>query len=81
MTQRIEHAVLTALAHQLQLDRAAVHGARDRGLDELGLDSHGLMRVLLDIEKSLGLSTPLELLDDALATPATLVAGVAVAIG
>jgi acyl carrier protein len=41
----------------------------------LGLDSHGLLRVLLDIEQQLGLKD-LDLPDDALVSPATMVTGV-----
>lgn len=48
----------------------------DESLDRLGLDSHGLMRVLLEIERALDLKVPLELADEALSTPTTLIAGV-----
>lgn len=81
MTERIEQAVQVALARQLRLDVSSLVKRADEGLDRLGLDSFGLMRVLLDIEKSLDLKQPLELPDAALATPATLVAGVVAALG
>jgi acyl carrier protein len=74
-------AVHAALARQLRLSPEAVASRADEGLDRLGLDSQGLMRALLDIERSLGLAQPLELADAALESPATLVAGVAAAVG
>jgi acyl carrier protein len=54
-----------------------VRARPELGLDALGLDSHGLMRVLLDLERALGLPSGFELPDHALESPATMVAGVA----
>lgn len=76
---RIDDAVTAALAAQLALAPEAVEA--ERSLEDLGLDSHGLMRVLLAIEEALGLDQELELPDEALDTPATLAAGVAAAVG
>ncbi len=76
MSDRIADAVYAALARQLGRDPAAVLADAERSLEELGLDSHGLMRVLLDIEGALGLSG-LDLPDEALASPAAMVVGVA----
>ena len=74
-------AVYAALARQLQLPADELQRRHAEPLDRLGLDSHGLMRVLLDIERALSLPSSLELGDEALATPATLVAGVSAAVG
>lgn len=76
---RIDDAVTAALAAQLALAPEAVEA--ERSLEDLGLDSHGLMRVLLAIEEALGLDQELELPDEALDTPTTLAAGVAAAVG
>ena len=46
----------------------------------MGALDHGLMRVLLDIERELKLPTRLELPDDALESPASLAAGVVSAV-
>lgn len=75
----IDAAVRASLAQHLGLPEAEVEP--DRSLEELGLDSHGLMRVLMVIEQRLGLERELELDDEALATPASLAAGVAAAVG
>ncbi len=75
MADRIADAVYAALARQLGREPATVQAEAQRSLEELGLDSHGLMRVLLDIEGALGL-TDLDLPDEALASPATMVTGV-----
>jgi hypothetical protein len=74
-------AVYAALSRQLQLPLAELERRSQEGLDRLGLDSHGLMRVLLDIERALRLPTSLQLDDAALATPASLAAGVTAAAG
>lgn len=81
MADRITDTVYAALARQLKipLERLQTQGAEP--LERLGLDSHGLMRVLLDIERELQLPTSLELPDDALENPATLAAGVAQVVG
>jgi acyl carrier protein len=78
---QIADIVLGALARQLQVPVEELAGRQQEALDRLGLDSHGLMRVLLDIERALKLPASLQLDDAALATPATLVAGVASATG
>lgn len=76
----IADAVYRALAKQLNLPEAELRARAADGLDALGLDSHGLMRVLLEIEQALGLATgSLELSDQALESPQTMVAGVAAA--
>lgn len=77
----VADAVYAALSRQLQLAPDDLRRREGEPLDRLGLDSHGLMRVLLDIERALALPTSLELGDEALATPATLVAGVSAAVG
>ena len=69
-----------SVAHQLETD-PRLRAQSGESLDRLGLDSHGLMRVLLDIERELKLATSLELPDEALENPATLAAGVAQAVG
>ncbi|MBA3710039.1 MAG: hypothetical protein H0W83_14615 [Planctomycetes bacterium] len=76
MSQAIPDVVYAALAAQLGIPAADLVRRQDDGLDRLGLDSHGLMRVLLDVERALGLPS-LDLDDAALESPATLVAGVA----
>jgi acyl carrier protein len=75
MSDRVAEAVFAALARQLGRSVADIRAAADQGLDVLGLDSHGLLRVLLDIEQQLGLKD-LDLPDDALVSPATMVTGV-----
>ncbi len=77
---RIDAVVYASLGRQLGLEPAAVAAAAQRPLEDLGLDSHGLMRVLLAIEEGLGLEQELDLPDAALATPASLAAGVATAV-
>jgi acyl carrier protein len=74
-------AVFAALGRQLRLDPAALRQRQDESLERLGLDSQGLMRVLLDTERTLGLATSLELPDDALDSPRTLSAGVSALTG
>ena len=81
MADRIAEVVYAALARQLKVPAEKLLAQSAESLDRLGLDSHGLMRVLLDIERELKLSTSLELPDDALENPATLAAGVAQAVG
>jgi acyl carrier protein len=76
----VADAVLAALARQLRTTAATITARADEGLDRLGLDSQGLMRVLLDVERALGLAAPLELPDEALDSPATLVAGIETAV-
>jgi acyl carrier protein len=68
--------VYAALGRQLKQDAAKMKAQETVSLEQLGLDSHGLMRVLLDIEKELQLPTSLELPDEALENPATLARGV-----
>jgi acyl carrier protein len=80
MSDRIADAVFAALARQLKLEGGVLRGRAQESLERLGLDSHGLMRVLLDVERELKLATSLELPDDALESPATLVQGVATAV-
>ncbi|MBA2481377.1 MAG: hypothetical protein H0V44_12005 [Planctomycetes bacterium] len=75
---RVSAAVFAALAGALGLTADEVARRRAEGLDRLGLDSHGLMRVLLEIERVLQLPA-LDLADSALESPATLAAGVAAA--
>ncbi len=76
MTERIAAAVYAALGRQLGIEATAIAASAQRSLEELGLDSHGLMRVLLDIEQQLQL-TDLDLPDEALTSPAAMIAGVA----
>jgi len=79
--QRVTTTVREALARQLGLSPAAVAEADTTSLDELGLDSHGLMRVLLAVEDTLALERELDLPDEALDTPQSLCDGVRAAVG
>ena len=81
MTESIADTVYAALSRQLKVPTERLRTQSHESLERLGLDSHGLMRVLLDIERVLKLSTSLELPDDALENPATLASGVAQAVG
>ena len=81
MSDRIADVVFAALSRQLKIDSLALRGRGAESLERLGLDSHGLMRVLLDVERELKLANSLELPDDALESPTTLVQGVAAAVG
>lgn len=81
MSQVIADTVYAALSRQLKVPAERLRAQSAESLDRLGLDSHGLMRVLLDIEREMKLSTSLELPDDALENPATLAAGVVQAVG
>jgi acyl carrier protein len=77
MSERIAETVVAALAKQLNLSASEVH-SRDRdSLENLGLDSHGLLRVLIDVERALALPKSLNLPDEALESPRALIAGVA----
>lgn len=80
-TDRIAIAVYAALSRQLRVSDDEIRRQNGATLERLGLDSHGLMRVLLDIERELKLATSLDLPDDALENPATLVRGVTAAVG
>ena len=81
MPKNVSEVVMSVLAGQLRMAGEELARRRDEGLDQLGLDSHGLMRVLLEIERALELTSSLEVDDEALSTPATLVAGVLKAVG
>ncbi len=81
MAEPIVEAVYAALSRQLKVPAERLRAQSGESLDRLGLDSHGLMRVLLDLERVLNLPASLELPDDALENPATLAAGVAQAVG
>jgi len=72
----VDDAVYRALARQLGCAREELAQSADSDLETLGLDSQGLLRVLLDIEPALGLDE-LDLPDEAYATPATLARAVA----
>ncbi len=77
----ISDAVFGALARQLNLSGDDIVRRAGDGLDAMGLDSHGLLRVLLEIERRLGLAASLDLPDSALENPTTLAAGVAAVVG
>jgi acyl carrier protein len=77
----IAQVVYNALSQQLALSPHELSERAEEDLGALGLDSHGLMRVLLEIEQALGLSRSLELDDAALATPLSMLAGVRMAVG
>ena len=81
MSDRITETVVAALARQLNLPAAELSARLGARLEDLGLDSHGLLRVLLDLERALGLPAGFELPDHALESPATMVAGVAAVAG
>jgi acyl carrier protein len=72
MTESVEATVFAVLAQRLGLEAAAVRRRADEPLERLGLDSHGLLRVLIDVERALGLSAAIEPDDAALASPAAL---------
>jgi acyl carrier protein len=80
MPEAISTTVFAALSRQLRMPPADLMRLQGESLDRLGLDSHGLMRVLLEIERELKLPASLELPDDALESPSTLAAGVAAAV-
>jgi len=71
-----ERAVYRYLARQLGMAEEALRASAERDLEELGLDSHGLLRVLLDVEADCELPEHLDLEDAELATPTTLAAAV-----
>ncbi len=77
MSDPIAEAVIAALARQLNLPVAQLAARLSAKLEDLGLDSHGLLRVLLEIEKTLALPESLDLPDAALESPRTLIDGVA----
>ncbi len=77
MSDRITDTVVAALARQLNIPSATLSAKLSAKLEDLGLDSHGLLRVLLEIEKGLSLSESLDLPDAALESPRTLIDGVA----
>jgi acyl carrier protein len=77
----IAQVVFHALSAQLSLTPEQVSQRAQEDLGALGLDSHGLMRVLLEIEKALGLARSLELDDAALATPQSMLDGVRAVAG
>lgn len=77
MAVAVEQAVFSALGQHLGIAPEEVARRRSEGLDALGLDSHGLLRVLMEVERALGLGAAIELPDEALDSPATLVAGIA----
>lgn len=77
----VAQAVYTALSKQLSLAVEQVRSRQNESLERLGLDSHGLLRVLVEVERDLALEKSLDLPDEALESPATLVSGVATAIG
>ncbi len=64
--------VFTALSSLVGVD---VRDRPDEDLAVLGLDSQGLLRLLLEVERALGLP-PLDLPDAAFTSPATLVAAI-----
>lgn len=78
--EQVIAAVDQALAEQLGMSTQDVDAAASQGLDALGLDSHGLVRVLLAIEQALNLEQELDVPDEALESPATLRAGVCSAV-
>jgi acyl carrier protein len=81
MPDAISATVYAALSRQLRMKPEDLGRLQGESLERLGLDSHGLMRVLLDIERELKLPSSLELPDDALESPSTLAAGVVAAVG
>ena len=80
MPDAVSAVVFSALARHLRMPGEEMARLREESLERLGLDSHGLMRVLLDIERELKLPSRLELPDDALESPASLAAGVVSAV-
>lgn len=72
MTESVESAVYTVLAKRLGLDAAEVRRRSAEPLERLGLDSHGLLRALIEIERALKLPVAIEPDDVALASPAAL---------
>jgi acyl carrier protein len=80
MSEQIAQTVVAALAKQLNLPANQVRARESDRLEDLGLDSHGLLRVLIEVERSLALASSLNLPDEALESPRTLIAGVAGAV-
>jgi acyl carrier protein len=80
MSEPVEDAVYAALARHLRSDAAAIRASREAPLEDLGLDSHSLLRVLLDIERALGLGHSLELPDEGLASPAAMAGAIAAVV-
>ena len=78
---RVTDAVYAALARQLRLTPEEVRDRAHQPLEQLGLDSHGLLRVLLDVERALALAKSLDLADAALESPASMAAGILTAVG
>ena len=61
--------------------RDQVRSRQTDRLEDLGLDSHGLLRVLLEIERGLSLASSLNLPDEALESPRSLIDGVVGVVG
>jgi acyl carrier protein len=80
MAGDVAQAVFSALSKQLSLAIEQVRSRQHDSLERLGLDSHGLLRVLIEIERDLALKKSLDLPDDALESPATLINGVSTAM-
>jgi acyl carrier protein len=76
----VAQAVFSALSKQLSLAVELLRARQHESLERLGLDSHGLLRVLLELERDLSLKKSLDLPDEALESPATLIGGVTAAM-
>lgn len=61
----IADKVIDVVAHLLEQPADALRSQMDEDLEGLGLDSHGLVRLGLDLEQAFGV-TDLEIPDDAL---------------
>ncbi|TVR42840.1 MAG: hypothetical protein EA402_10850 [Planctomycetota bacterium] len=66
--------ILPILARSLGMELVQLEQRLDEDLEQLGLDSHGLMRCTLEVEAALGVDE-LSLADEALETPRSLVQG------
>jgi len=80
VSERVAEAVFSALGRHLGMPGEVIQSRANEGLEVLGFDRQSLMQVLLDIERELGMAG-LEVDDDALATPASLVLGVVAVAG
>lgn len=72
ISTRVAAIVHRELATQLDLTPEAV-AESDQDLEDLGLDSHGLMTVLLSVERAFDLQESLDVPDEGLESPAALV--------
>ena len=78
-TAHITNLIRLHLAQALSCSVDELDGSLDADLEQLGMDSHNLMRCLLDVEAACGVSD-LSLPDEALETPRSFMAGLQTAV-